>query len=165
MNMRMYEISGRTFERIMENQQTATVYYLRFPDDKKYDGLPAQLVNEKLEEKLADEGGSILCRQCSHVVTNESQRITVEGAHQHTFANPHGFVYQIGCFRSAIGCGYTGSLTAEWSWFKGFRWRVAVCSSCLIQLGWLFVASSGESFNGLILNRLISDQEKIDPKR
>jgi hypothetical protein len=50
-------------------------------------------------------------------------------------------------------------LTEEYSWFKGFSWKIALCRLCAIQLGWLFVSSKMESFNGLVLNRLIFDEE------
>ena len=78
----------------------------------------------------------------------------MQGAHQHTFANPHGLVFRIGCFRRARGCGYTGPLSNEFSWFRGYSWRIAVCGRCLNQLGWLFVSSADTAFNGLILDQL-----------
>jgi hypothetical protein len=31
---------------------------------------------------------------------------------------------------------------------------VAVCSRCLIHLGWFYVSSDNESFHGLIIDRL-----------
>ncbi|MDJ0720412.1 MAG: hypothetical protein QNJ04_02210, partial [Desulfobacterales bacterium] len=40
----------------------------------------------------------VLCRECLHPVTRERERIEVQGAHQHTFANPSGIVFTIGCF-------------------------------------------------------------------
>ena len=136
-------------------------YHLRQPTEKLKNKKLAPVVEDKPVEKTSDNGESILCRQCRQVITTKAEQITVQGAHQHTFANPHGIIFQIGCFQSAKGCGYTGSLTEEWSWFKGFSWKIAVCNICLIQLGWLFLSSGGGSFNGLILNRLISDDEKI----
>jgi hypothetical protein len=85
--------------------------------------------------------------------------IEVEGSHQHTFANPEGILFQIGCFRSAAGCGHIRPATYEWSWFKGFRWSVALCTKCLTHLGWLYTSTAGESFYGLILSRLVSPGE------
>ena len=79
----------------------------------------------------------------------------MEGAHQHTFANPGGIVYQIGCFQSAKGCAQTGPATDEFSWFKGFRWRIVVCRACLLHLGWVFISHARGHFYGLILDRLI----------
>ncbi len=97
----------------------------------------------------------VLCRECLHPITREQDRTEVHGAHQHTFANPSGIVFTIGCFQFADGCGAAGSPSDEFTWFKGFSWRVAVCTACLNHLGWLFSASSGAAFWGLILDHLI----------
>jgi len=101
-----------------------------------------------------DDGPFILCRRCLQIITGRAQRIAVQGAHEHTFFNPHGIVFQIGCFRKTRGCRYVGPASEEFTWFKGFTWRVAVCSACLTHLGWLFVSDHAEAFSGLILDRL-----------
>lgn len=117
--------------------------------------LPAGTPEEEVEDIPEEEEESfILCRQCSQAVTRAADRISQQGAHHHTFANPHGIVYEIGCFRSAVGCGTTGPATDEFTWFPGYEWRVAVCRSCLTHLGWLFTASGSDRFYGLILDRL-----------
>jgi len=131
----------------------------RWRIEKDKNGKIVPELEDEVVEKIADSGASILCRQCRHLVTTEADRISVQGSHQHTFANPHGFIFQIGCFQSAPGCGYTGPLIAEFSWFKGFSWKIAVCRLCSVQLGWLFVSSGMERFYGLVLNRLIADEQ------
>ncbi|RTZ99919.1 MAG: hypothetical protein DSY89_07670 [Deltaproteobacteria bacterium] len=107
-------------------------------------------------EKPGRNRSLILCRACGRAITHERERMTVQGSHLHTFANPHGRVFEIGCFRTAAGCGYSGALTAEFTWFAGYQWKIAVCAGCLTHLGWLFV-SAGSRFTGLILNRLAQD--------
>jgi len=103
--------------------------------------LPGDVPEEDVEDAPEkEEEPYILCRQCSQAITRSTERISKQGAHQHTFANPHGIVYEIGCFRSAIGCGHSGPATDEFSWFPGYEWRVAVCRSCLTHLGWVFAA-------------------------
>ena len=116
-------------------------------------------IEGKAEEETPDDENRILCRQCLQVITSPAESTEVQGAHEHTFVNPSGILYQIGCFRSGKGCTHLGSATEQWSWFKGFSWRIAVCSACLTHLGWLFISSGGESFHGLILNRLIASGE------
>jgi hypothetical protein len=96
----------------------------------------------------------ILCRNCRNRITHTDARISIQGAHRHTFANPHGIVFEIGCFQTADGCGYIGAPTAEFTWFKGYRWRVAVCRACLVHVGWHF-ASGVSGFVGLIIDQLI----------
>ncbi len=107
------------------------------------------------ESEVPDDGQALCCRACGRVITRSSERTEVDGAHLHTFANPHGIVYQIGCFRAARGCSLVGSATDDFTWFKGYRWRVAVCGSCLAHLGWLYARSSAGQFFGLILDHLV----------
>lgn len=106
-------------------------------------------------EKAPQSEYAILCRQCLQIITNPAERIEAQGAHQHTFANPGGIVYQIGCFNTAKGCAQAGPSTNEFTWFHGFRWQVAVCRACLSHLGWWFASDRLGSFYGLIIDRLI----------
>ena len=126
------------------------------PDMQDKGGVNA-LVQDRAMEDDADQGGHILCRRCGYVITRASERISVQGAFQHSFANPHGLVFYIGCFSTAEGCAYTGPFSNEFTWFRGYSWRIAVCGSCLLHLGWLFVSAAGSSFNGLILDQLIDE--------
>jgi hypothetical protein len=132
------------------------VYCLRTPPESESDSMLDPLTRDEAEDQQAEDEEYILCRQCLHVITSPTERIPVEGSHEHTFANPHGIVFEIGCFGSVTGCGYAGPFSNEFSWFKGFSWRVAVCIRCLTHLGWLFSSTGYESFHGLILDRLVT---------
>ena len=79
----------------------------------------------------------------------------MNGSHRHTFANPHGIIFEIGCFKQASGCAAVGPPSAEFTWFAGYRWQPGLCVACLIHLGWVFSAAGGDGFHGLILERLI----------
>jgi len=122
---------------------------------------------EKLKKLVADEvaleeldkEGYLLCQRCFQIITSISEMIEVSGHHHHTFANPEGILFEIGCFKKAWGCWYMGPATGEFSWFKGFQWKVAVCSRCLTHLGWFYVSSDSGSFHGLILDRLVRSAE------
>ena len=96
----------------------------------------------------------ILCRNCRFPVTRSSDRIEVAAAHRHTFANPNGYLFEIGCFREAEGCATSGRRTDEFTWFKGYSWQIVICRNCRAHLGWLF-QSSVDRFYGLILDHLI----------
>ena len=133
---------------------------LREPGERPDGQQPELTVEEEAEEKESGPENYILCRQCHQVVTTNDDRMAMEGSHRHTFANPHGIVFEIGCFKSIIGCGYAGPLSDEFTWFKGYGWRIAVCGMCLTHLGWLFVSGSGNSFHGLILDRLIEPRSE-----
>jgi len=127
----------------------------RLPNDQLIIAKINTAEKEDTKEKNLNNAEILLCRQCRQVITSPEERIAVQGAHQHTFANPNGIVYQIECFKSAIGCEYTGQFSAEWSWFKDFLWRIAVCRNCFTHLGWLFASTVKDSFTGLIADRLI----------
>lgn len=139
---RMFAITGDCF------------YVFRPPKERTSGALPAVLPDDQTEEKIPDTGDHVLCRQCRHPITLLSEQISVQGSHRHTFANPHGIVFEIGCFGSAGGCAYTGPASDEFTWFAGFSWKIAVCGRCLTHLGWLFTSTGFSRFHGLILDRL-----------
>jgi hypothetical protein len=100
-------------------------------------------------------GGSVLaCAGCLQPITTAAARIEVGGAHAHTFANPAGFQYRIGCFARANGCVTVGDPSTDWSWFAGHSWQVEHCSACREHLGWLFRAE-GHLFHGFVLESLV----------
>jgi len=142
-----------------EHLYTSRPFVLRDPAQKR---TIADSPARTIEDKAADDGTEpeklIVCRQCRNVITRPEERIEIQGAHQHTFANPQGIVFEIGCFGFAQGCGFVGPLTDEFTWFKGYSWRVAVCGACITHLGWLFHSPGGDSFCGLILDRLRQPQ-------
>jgi hypothetical protein len=100
-----------------------------------------------------DEGRVLVCAACLQAITSTSARIEMSGSHAHTFSNPHGIVFHIGCFAVAPGCGEASEASTLHTWFPGYAWQVAVCRGCGVHLGWLF--RSGDSrFHGLIFDRL-----------
>jgi len=107
-----------------------------------------------------DEGGAsvLACAGCLQAITTAAARTAVGGAHEHTFANPAGFQFRIGCFAHASGCQADGEPSTYWSWFAGYAWQVERCSACGEHLGWLF-RGEGHSFHGLVLDRLVEMEE------
>lgn len=105
------------------------------------------------EEQSATPLDAILCRACGSVVTGRNEKIAVSGSHAHTFFNPVGIVFELGCFRRAPGCRITGGATSEFTWFAGYVWRFALCSNCQAHLGWFFEGRDS-TFFGLILASL-----------
>ena len=93
------------------------------------------------------------CIQCHHPITQKDATIEVNGQHQHTFTNPHGYVYRIGCFSDAPGCVPVSQPTTTFSWFPGYAWQIVVCHQCQHLLGWAF-QGKGDHFWGLILSQL-----------
>lgn len=131
-------------------------YLFRVPSEKETQETPMGLVEAEADEQILEHEAYIRCRQCRSVIASPEDRIIVQGSHQHTFANPHGIVFEIGCFSAVKGCGHVGPPSDEFSWFAGYSWRVAACLMCLTHLGWLFSSPGKEGFHGLILDRLIT---------
>jgi hypothetical protein len=129
-------------------------YRFRVPPENQDNGMPAGMVEDETKAETLEQEEHIRCRQCRNIIASPEDRITVQGAHRHTFANPHGIVFEIGCFKAVKGCGHVGEPSDEFSWFAGYSWRVAVCFICLTHLGWRFTAHEKESFHGLIIDRL-----------
>ena len=130
-------------------------YFFRIPAEKPGEEGDTTTVEKEAEEQSPEEEEYILCRQCHQAITKPADRIVMQGSHRHTFANPHGIVFEIGCFRNVKGCGYAGIASDEFSWFAGYSWRVCFCLMCLTHLGWMFSLKGLDTFYGLISDRLI----------
>ena len=96
---------------------------------------------------------SLRCAICGHRITDRAYRTEMSGAHEHTFVNPAGFTFRIGCFVAAPGCKYAGATSEAFSWFPGWRWQIALCGRCHGHVGWIF-RLGGDQFHGLILAAL-----------
>jgi len=114
-------------------------------------GRPVEKEEDKEDIRPID---AICCKTCGGVVTGRDQKISVNGSHAHTFFNPAGIVYELGCFSTAPGCRRAGEATADFTWFAGYVWRFAICRRCGSHLGWYFERGT-QSFAGLILAKLI----------
>ena len=97
---------------------------------------------------------AIVCKACQNVITYPGYKIAVNGKHEHVFFNPHGIVFEVGCFSHATGCLPVGSSTLEFTWFEGYAWKIVICSSCFEHMGWQYLGESGGGFFGLILTNL-----------
>ena len=114
-----------------------------------------QTVTDLKDQPDEKEEKYLLCKQCQNKITLPNQRIEVAGDFEHTFLNPGGYVFRIGCFQSADGCVSLGVPTSEWTWFEGFEWQVSICRQCNTHLGWYFRSMEDQNFFGLIQDLLI----------
>ncbi len=112
-------------------------------------------VEDEAGEKTIEDDRFIRCGQCLNAIAKPTDRIVIGGTHRHTFANPHGILFEIACFSFADGCRYLGPATEEFTWFRGYAWKIAVCGKCLFHLGWQYISLDKNSFYGLIVDRLI----------
>jgi hypothetical protein len=102
-----------------------------------------------------EEDRWIVCRQCRQRLSRPSERINVNGSHNHVFANPVGIVFEIGCFHLVRGLNFIGPPSFEFPWFAAHSWQIVICSICQSHLGWCFRGQGSNQFFGLILDRLI----------
>jgi hypothetical protein len=112
-------------------------------------------IEDEDKEETVDKKWHILCAECSQAITGDSERIEINGAHEHTFVNPSGIIFQIGCFARVSGTNISGEVTEQWSWFKGYSWRIVCCARCGTHLGWVYMSGGEIRFFGLILSRLL----------
>ena len=91
--------------------------------------MDSQNIEDSSEEEVKNEK-VYRCKLCDHKITTLSQQIEMAGGDRHTFLNPGGKVFHIGCFQNASGCVVVGLPSIEWSWFQSFSWKVALCEVC-----------------------------------
>jgi hypothetical protein len=149
--------SGRQDPRVESLLQTQALLWLRQDEAPE---TPVLDPEAELQEEQ-DQGRRLLCSVCRQAVTSQGQRREVAGKSSHVCANPHGFVFEIGCFAKAWGCKGLGPQSTEFSWFPGYAWQIVQCSQCGSHLGWRFTAvqAEGAGFYGLILDRLVEEQD------
>ena len=133
----------------MMEPASSSQLYLRAGDE----GRQNRPVEKDRRQQAVNPIEAICCRACGSVVTGKDMKIQVSGRHAHTFFNPAGIVFELGCFRDAPGCLVVVFPSSEFTWFPGHLWRIALCRRCRIHLGWLF-AMEGSTFYGLILSKL-----------
>lgn len=116
-------------------------------------GILSDLEEQNKEERAEERW--LLCKFCRQKITSADKAIQINYRHCHTYSNPAGTRFRIGCFSTASGCQHQSPPTEEFTWFKGFSWQVALCANCLTQMGWYYQAATAASFYGLILDYLI----------
>ncbi len=130
---------------------TIVIMFLRKGDHEAGGGVEEVVDEETDSSEREDE--VILCAACDHEITSHRHKTAIDGGFEHSFVNPAGIMYQIGCFEQASGVTELGEESDEFSWFPGYTWQVVVCRECTTHLGWAYW-SGDHSFYGLILPRL-----------
>ena len=115
--------------------------------------LPVRPLRDVKEQEKKPLQEVLFCTFCGKPITSRLHELAVNGSYCHTFFNPAGIVFELGCYNRAPGCSVAGTPTAEFSWFKGYLWTFALCRGCDSHLGWFF-DSGDTAFWGLILNKL-----------
>jgi len=105
-------------------------------------------------------GKVLVCAACGRPVTRPEARTIINGNHVHVFCNPHGVVFEVGCFSLAAGLRPQGGVYEEFSWFPGHAWQIMHCGRCNDHLGWRFTTRSGTGFYGLLPAKLREQTEE-----
>ncbi|KAH8852833.1 Protein cereblon [Schistosoma japonicum] len=84
-----------------------------------------------------------VCASCGANITSSQYIVCLaqEGSSQ-TYVNPSGVLHDIVTVSQITpnSINLIGEATAEYSWFPGYSWTIANCSSCYQHMGWLFTA-------------------------
>ena len=126
-----------------------------FKEPTELEAEESVVVEDEEEPFEIEEEANLLCKICGNKITNYKYVIEVKGKYKHICVNPHGILFEIGCFSKVFNCHGTGVSTYEFTWFPGFAWRILLCNSCLTHLGWEYSGKDMGVFYGLILQNLI----------
>ncbi|CAH1634959.1 unnamed protein product [Spodoptera littoralis] len=85
---------------------------------------------------------SVLC--CSSCMAQIARKehifpMSSEGVHSN-YTNLGGYMHDILTVSEVCGVAPSGAASAEYSWFPGYTWTVAVCANCMVHVGWRFEA-------------------------
>ncbi|CAH0664252.1 unnamed protein product [Spodoptera exigua] len=85
---------------------------------------------------------SVLC--CSSCMAQIARKehifpMSSEGVHSN-YTNLGGYMHDILTVSEACNVETNGAPSAEYSWFPGYTWTVALCANCMVHVGWRFEA-------------------------
>lgn len=87
---------------------------------------------------------SLSCSSCEAPLSTLASLVAIsdEGASGGRYVNPAGQVHDLLTVADVVpnAVALEGEPSAEFSWFPGFKWTVAVCVRCRQHLGWQFTA-------------------------
>lgn len=110
-------------------------------------------MSEHEDNHATHRKGALHCKSCRTKISRHDLSMRIGGKHLHVFFNPHGLVFEIGCFESAKNIMANGNPTEEFTWFPGYAWQALTCTGCSTMLGWRY-AGNDHGFYGLILSAL-----------
>lgn len=132
-------------------------YVLKDTPQEKVAGKAGSDPEKSLDEDSGFGDRVLVCKLCRSVITRQNLGMEVDGRHRHVFFNPHGYVFELGCFASAKNVVPVGQKSTEFTWFPGYAWQVVACAGCATQLGWRYIGDGG-GFFGLLVNGLIEEE-------
>ncbi|GAA0155365.1 ubiquitin-protein ligase [Lithospermum erythrorhizon] len=103
------------------------------------DGISYRL---RREIELLENFDRIRCKTCQALIARRSDMLVMSSEGPlGAYVNPHGFVHEVMTLHRANGLAVIGTPVKEYSWFPGYAWSIAECTTCESQMGWLFSAT------------------------
>ncbi|XP_049878734.1 protein cereblon-like [Pectinophora gossypiella] len=99
----------------------------------------------------------LCCVSCAAEIARREHILAMssEGVHSN-YTNLGGYMHDIVTVSRAANTELTGTASAEYSWFPGYTWTIAVCAACMAHVGWRFDAQKRslrpQQFYGLCRN-------------
>lgn len=94
------------------------------------------------EIELLESFDLVRCKTCKTAIAKRSDMLVMSSEGPlGAYVNPHGCVHEILTLNKANGLALYGRAETEYSWFPGYAWTVASCSTCETHMGWLFTAT------------------------
>lgn len=123
------------------------------------DGISYRL---RREIELLESFDRVRCKNCQIVVARRTDMLVMSNEGPlGAYVNFHGFVHEVMTLQKANGLALIGSPQKEYSWFPGYAWTIATCSTCETQLGWLYTATNKKlkpkSFWGIRSSKVADD--------
>lgn len=125
---------------------------------------PQHFLEEKLEPKgstsqATQDERPIRCAKCQQEIAKKSAIFCMRAPYEvQAFVNPHGYTFEVLTVKSATHVVWDTRVSTDFSWFKGYAWRLLFCERCLAHLGWRFEgAGEGDEpneFFGLVVRAI-----------
>lgn len=114
------------------------------------------------EIELLESFDKIQCKSCQTLIGRRRDMLIMSSdGPLSAYANPHGFVHEVMTLLKTNGVGVAGPPVKEFSWFPGYAWSIAECTTCGTHMGWHFSATRKKtrprSFWGIRSSQVLDD--------
>jgi hypothetical protein len=125
--------------------------------------LAAMFLIPFVSDPIRGNGAKVYCcSSCGGLITHSDQLLSIEGKSIHSFVNPSGIEFDFRSFSFCAGAIALGEATEEHSWFAGYRWRIALCRTCGLHMGWHYEAvlrsERPREFWGILASNLVAQR-------
>ncbi|CAH0719350.1 unnamed protein product, partial [Brenthis ino] len=100
------------------------------------------LLRLHMEVRLIMRKSVLCCSSCAIEIARREHifAMSSEGVHSN-YTNLGGYMHDIVTVSRASNTELSGAPSAEFSWFPGYAWTVALCAACMAHVGWRFDAT------------------------